>query len=433
MAEHLLAVKFEPSLIQKIQPVVRAGRRVHFFSHICRGALNIDARWGLGLSLVMHTEGTIALSATCLGIALAGVMSAIRGTQGGPARLYLTSVFGVFGGIVSMPLVFTFAPSVYGFYLPVVLVLLLILPPVVFYYVAAKTTELQSATLRWRDLVLPGVGGVVMIGYWLQPAEATTAMFIAGDLPPGIAPSTLVLATFVLIFCWVVSSCSYLVATLRRLRDYRSKLRSLYSNLDDRELRWLDWFVVSLVTLWVTAAVTFVAENTGFERILIEELVYGLTACLMLFVMAFASIAPPETVIEEPETPNDPSEAKYARSALTAAHAEQLAARIRSAMTQDALYLDPNLSLQKLSRHVGALPNQISQTLNEQIGSTFFDYIAHHRVEAAKPLIVEGVVSSLTVSLDVGFNSRSTFYKAFKRETGMTPKAYRDATARPKD
>jgi AraC-like DNA-binding protein len=380
----------------------------------------------------MHTDGTIALSAACLGIALAGAMSAIRGTQDRRARLFLTLVFGVFGGIASTPLVFIFAPSMYGFYLPVVLVLLLILPPAVFYYVAAKTTELRAWTPQWRDVVLPIAGGLVMIGYWLLPAGSKTAMFIAGELPAGLAPSTLALATFVLIFCWVVSSCRYLVATLKRLRDYRSKLRSLYSNIDDRELRWLDWFVVSLVTLWAAAAFTFVAENLGYHRVLVEELIYGLTACLLLFVMAFASIEPPTLMIEEPVAPNVPPEVKYARSALTATHAEQLAARIRTAMDKDALFLDPNLSLQKLSRHVGALPNQVSQTLNEQIGATFFDYIAHHRIEAAKPLILEGAASTLTVSLDVGFNSRSTFYKAFSRETGMTPKAYRDANVRPK-
>jgi AraC-like DNA-binding protein len=256
-------------------------------------------------------------------------------------------------------------------------------------------------------------------------------MFIAGELPAGVVPSALVLATFVLIFCWVISSCSYLVATMRRLRDYRSRLRTLYSNLDDRELRWLDWFVISIVTLWVAAAFMFVADNTGFDRVVVAEIVYGLTACLMLFVMSFASIAPPDVTLEEPAPSKDRPEEKYARSALTEAHAEQLATRINSAMTQDVLYLDPNLSLQKLSRHVGALPNQISQTLNEQIGATFFDFIARHRIEAAKPLIIAGAASTLTISLDVGFNSRSTFYKAFKREAGMTPKTYRDVTVQP--
>lgn len=381
----------------------------------------------------MHTDGTIALSAACLGLALAGVMLAIRGTQDGHARFYLMLVFAVFGGIVSTPLVFAFAPSIYEFYLPAVLVLLLILPPAVFYYVAAKTTELRSSAIRRHDIVLPVTGSVVMIGYWLQPAQTKTAMFIAGELPAGVAPATLALATFALIFCWVVSSCLYLVATLRRLHEYRHRLRSLYSNLEGRELLWLDWFVVFLITLWAAAAFMSVAENTGFERIVVKELVYGLTACLLLFVMAFASIAPPKAEIEEDPPSNDPSEPKYARSALTEALAETLAMRIRSAMTKDALYLDPNLSLQKLSRHVGALPNQISQTLNEQIGSTFFDYIAHHRIEAAKPLIAKGLANSLTVSLDVGFNSRSTFYKAFKRETGMTPKEYREAAVRSKE
>ena len=379
----------------------------------------------------MQTDGSIALSAACLGIALAGAMSAVRGRQDGLAGLYLTTVFGVFGGIVSTPLVFAYLPSLYGFYLPIVLVLLLILPPAVFYYVVAKTTELRPSPLRRRDIVLPVVGSVVMLGYWLQPAQSKSAMFIEGDLPEGIVPSMLALATFALIFVWVVSSCLYLVVTLGRLREYRSQLRSLYSNVEDRELRWLDWFVVSLVALWAATAVTFVADNTGFDRVVANEVIYVLTACLLLFVMAFAPIAPPEAETEGPAPSTDTSEPKYARSALTETHAQQLATRIRSAMTQDALYLDPNLSLQKLSRHVGALPNQISQTLNEQIGSTFFDYIAHHRIEAAKPLLLGGAANSLTVSLDVGFNSRSTFYKAFKRETGMTPKAYRDAATQP--
>lgn len=96
-------------------------------------------------------------------------------------------------------------------------------------------------------------------------------------------------------------------------------------------------------------------------------------------------------------------------------------------MRKDRLYLDPSLSLQKLSQHVGALPNQVSQTLNQQIGVSFFDYIARWRIEASKPMIAAGEASVLTIALDVGFNSRSTFYKAFNRETGMTPKGYRAA------
>jgi AraC-like DNA-binding protein len=113
------------------------------------------------------------------------------------------------------------------------------------------------------------------------------------------------------------------------------------------------------------------------------------------------------------------------QSALTTDHAAKLAARLETAMQKDTLYLDPTLSLQKLSQHVGALPNHVSQTLNQEIGASFFDYVARWRIEASKPLITAGDASVLTVALEVGFNSRSAFYKAFKREAGMTPKGYR--------
>ena len=136
----------------------------------------------------------------------------------------------------------------------------------------------------------------------------------------------------------------------------------------------------------------------------------------------FAPTKPTDvTAVKEEDEPD----LKYARSALTDDQADKLASRIEKAMKKDTLYLDPNLSLQKLSTHIGALPNQVSQTLNQNLGATFFDYVARWRIEASKPLITAGEASVLAVALDVGFNSRSTFYKAFNRETGMTPKGYR--------
>ncbi len=244
-------------------------------------------------------------------------------------------------------------------------------------------------------------------------------MFIDGALPPGIAPAALALTTFALIMCWLVASLGYLIATFRRLRAYRSRLKALYSNTDWRELRWVDWLILFLVALWTAAATSLASDNLGEGPLISRNAVYILTACLLLFLIIFASLTPPSVHSDAP-----PQE-KYARSALSPDQAAQIAERIRLAMQKDALYLDPNLSLQKLSRHVGALPNLVSQTLNEEIGATFFDYVARWRIEASKPLIAAGERSVLSVALEVGFNSRSTFYKAFRRETGLTPKAYR--------
>ena len=118
---------------------------------------------------------------------------------------------------------------------------------------------------------------------------------------------------------------------------------------------------------------------------------------------------------------------KYQRSALGEDQSIRIAAKIDAAMKSDQLFLDPALSLHKLARHVAISPSYISQTLNETIGKSFFDYVNQMRVEYAKPHIIEGKETVLAISLRAGFNARSSFYKAFKLETGQTPSAFRNA------
>ena len=177
-----------------------------------------------------------------------------------------------------------------------------------------------------------------------------------------------------------------------------------------------------LILIWAAGAFSLADENFAGGTLFVEELFLALIAGGFLVLNIFTPITPPDLNIAAEEYEPD---LKYARSALTSAHAAKLAVRLKTAMQKDTLYLDPNLSLQKLSQHVGALPNQVSQTLNQEIGASFFDYVARWRIEASKPLITVSDASVLNVAMDVGFNSRSAFYKAFKRDTGMTPKGYR--------
>jgi AraC-like DNA-binding protein len=382
----------------------------------------IDADCETDVASGMQNAATLTLAGLCLGIALTGLFTTVAVQSKTRERLSLGLVYGAFGVIIALPLIMTFAQTLYPFYMPLVLVMMLTLPPAVYHYVLAKTTRPPLGRIPWRDLAMPLAGCLVCFGFWVLPEEAKAALFISGELPPDYLPAILAITTFVLILCWLVASFVYLLAVLRRLAAYRAHIRQLYSNVENRDLRWVDWVMALLVMIWAAGAVLLADENLGNGGLFMDEALLGLTACCLLFLTIFASNTPSasdaEPSSEEPDT-------KYARSAMTANHAAKLAKRIGEAMQKDALYIDPNLSLQKLSQHVGALPNQVSQTLNQKIGATFFDYVARWRIEASKPLILAGDDSVLTVALQVGFNSKSTFYKAFKRETGVTPKAYR--------
>ncbi len=375
----------------------------------------------------MENAAVLTLSGLCLGIALTGLLAALLGQSKPRGWRSVGVVYVAFIGMISLPLVRTFADAVLIYYMPLLLVMLLALPPAFYHYIVAKTSVTSSAQVPWRDLVLPLTGSAVCIGFWVLPTDAKNTLFISGELPSGILPGVLATMTFVLIMLWLVVSFAYLIAILRRLSAHRVHIRHLYSDVEKRDLRWVDVVMVLLVLIWAAGAISLADDNLAGGTLFAREVLFALTACCLLSLTIFAPTAPPVSPASAAE--NEP-DLKYARSALTGEHTAKLAARIETAMRKDVLYLDPSLSLQKLSREVGAVPNQVSQTLNQEIGSTFFDYVAHWRIEASKPLIAAGNSSVLTVALDVGFNSRSTFYKAFKRETGMTPKDYRASQLR---
>lgn len=93
-------------------------------------------------------------------------------------------------------------------------------------------------------------------------------------------------------------------------------------------------------------------------------------------------------------------------------------------------YFDPLLSLEKLSEEFNISTGKLSMLINQYSGKNFSEYINSLRVEEAKKLLIlpdfEGY-TIVSIGLECGFNSKSTFYSAFKKFTGQTPNTYRKA------
>ena len=317
----------------------------------------------------MENVAVLTLAGLCLGVALSGLFAVAMRSGRSREGLGLGVVYVAFIGMTALPLVKSFANEALINYMPVLLVMLLVLPPAFYHYVVAKTAVAQPASVPWRDVALPLAGLVVAIGFWILPTHAKETLFISGELPAGTWPAVLAFSTFALILLWLITSFAYLVAILRRLSVYRAHIRQLYSDVEKRDLRWVDPVMALLVLIWAAGAFSLADDNLAGGTLFIEELFLALIAGGLLVLNLFAPVTPQthNTAVQE-----DEPDLKYARSALTSDHAAKLAARLDTAMANDTLYLDPGLSLQKLSKHVGALPNQVSQTLNQEIGETFF-------------------------------------------------------------
>ncbi|BFO68692.1 hypothetical protein KCF3NO3_46750 [Chryseobacterium sp. KCF3-3] len=96
---------------------------------------------------------------------------------------------------------------------------------------------------------------------------------------------------------------------------------------------------------------------------------------------------------------------------------------------EQQIFTDSTLNREKVAEKLGISAGYVSQIVNTITGDNFAHYINQYRVEAVKEMISDPEYENytlLTMGLESGFTSKTTFYKAFKKVTGQTPNEYKN-------
>jgi AraC-like DNA-binding protein len=96
-------------------------------------------------------------------------------------------------------------------------------------------------------------------------------------------------------------------------------------------------------------------------------------------------------------------------------------------MEVEKYYLDPELSLSRVSASTGIPVKTISAVLNQHRNMGFADFVNTYRVREVSERMLDPANRQFTLSslaLDSGFNSQATFQRVFKNITGLSPRAY---------
>ena len=107
---------------------------------------------------------------------------------------------------------------------------------------------------------------------------------------------------------------------------------------------------------------------------------------------------------------------------------EETFSLIKNYIVRERRYLDPFFSLDKLSEELKISTSGLSKTINAYSTTNFSDFVNEYRVAEVKDLLASDKFSSYTIAaigLECGFNSKSTFYAAFKKSAGITPIQYK--------
>lgn len=278
--------------------------------------------------------------------------------------------------------------------------------------------------------------GVVLLVPLLLTAHSGTGFARPGTALSAwqsrLVPATM-LAAAVLFVCQVPY---YLRACLRLLERQDALSRSMFSNLQPTNASMLRLLGAIVCANWLVGVARslhclLIGADAGLGIVFCVVEVSATAAVLCMLIGRTAVFSIEERTLAEALVPTnlpacEPVAAKYARSALDEPTRRRIRRKLDEVTASQQLHRDPQITLRGLCAALKENPHYVSQVINQDLGTNFYDLMKKARIDDAKALLITQPDSTvLEVGLTVGFNAKSTFNAAFKQQTGMTPSTYR--------
>lgn len=231
----------------------------------------------------------------------------------------------------------------------------------------------------------------------------------------------LAISAYIQLLLYIIFSSILLVRYIRGLINYTTAINV-------KTIHWL-WLLISIYFChWLFDALAFflpwfdiISSNNAifFSSIAIFLLLGFITLTFIRGNQGFGVVT---DVIDQ---------MKYSGSNLSQKQKGVIKSKLEHIFFEEKLFLNPELTISFLSKSIDIPVKQISQVINETYQNNFFDYINKLRIEYAKSLIVKANKSDKQITFqqifyDSGFSSKSTFNRAFKKFTGLTPSKFNE-------
>lgn len=139
-----------------------------------------------------------------------------------------------------------------------------------------------------------------------------------------------------------------------------------------------------------------------------------------------------DAVIRNPESETAPEtkpllDEKYKTLNISAEECARLAGMLDRLMRVDKVYMNSDLKVPELAAMLGISAHTLSYLFNQHLKCHYYDYLNDFRIAEFKRLVQQEEYARYTLSAlaDLcGFSSRASFFRYFKKATGITPNEY---------
>ncbi len=270
-------------------------------------------------------------------------------------------------------------------------------------------------------MIVPGIAFLAHLALILFVPEQMTVDQIKNQEGIHRAYTALIsisIAIYVMAFIWVA---------FYNIVMYKRRFKDNFSTDMVRNIRWLFYFVLGNMGMITLAALTvtyFLIKGMGIPFTIAEDVV---TLLILLFFIYYLITKPeilPMDIVEEEK----PVEKKYAKVRLPDETRRGYAKKLENFMVEKQPFLDENISVRQISEELNIPRHHISMTINIEFDQNFYNYVNRYRIRYAEDLLMdteESDESILMIAYRSGFQSKTSFNKAFKTINEMTPSEYR--------
>ncbi|NRB64697.1 MAG: helix-turn-helix transcriptional regulator [Saprospiraceae bacterium] len=229
---------------------------------------------------------------------------------------------------------------------------------------------------------------------------------------------------------WMNNSTIYVVASILII-VYAFKSQKLLHSVDEKfeidttKLAWIKRIVKAFLVYFSLVLIVLLADLLIYKSINDESYFYFTRFYYYPFFIGIAIITY-WIGLEGFSRRNDPE--LIIKTTINAEHLERLKSisrKLEQAMEIDKLYKDQELSLNSIAEQLNIKPYLISKSLSEIYNKRFNDYVNEYRVKEVQSLLQNSNNSKytlLSLAMEAGFNSKSSFNRAVKKQFGISPK-----------
>jgi AraC-like DNA-binding protein len=174
--------------------------------------------------------------------------------------------------------------------------------------------------------------------------------------------------------------------------------------------KWLLVLLIAVLIIWIFH--TFIAFNYFVSGSIVFSILFYSFFLFFLFKKKITSKVFQKT--------------NQRKTITTTEKTDNLISKLNTIMINEKLFTNPDLKSSEIAVKLEISTHELSKLINENIGKSFTDFINEYRIKEAKELIKTNSKYTIeAIGTQSGFNSKSAFYKAFKKFTNVTPAKYK--------